>query len=500
MPLFPTHLYLTSKSKYTHTYIHIYIAALKLQQSHQKGHEKSASIIDSPNPRTSAFLLIIPVALSIHFLTHRMISCAVQPSSASQKEHLTSQVNAPQLPETDPIFNLSLDPSYPFGSEAANLEYSMLTAILGNPSPPGPSDENSRLGHPSVETNPQAAINNTYPQFANPGWPAPPPPPPPPQPTSQQLVPSQGRSPAITPSFLHQPSSDSPSTYTNTTAYRPSLGQTQSINSGSFHSPTSAASMHPTSSLPTIHQPQAQLHYSQPAWSDTNSHQQTMTEMTKPQTADSTYIHPQPSSSALPYANDAQSRGSQPQMHGLPPLSPPPSNSSPGTPGETIFPYQANQRAQSHSDSTRQRPVVRSRPSHLHQTPQWGFSNSSDSRTQYGSKSHVASTFGDMQDKFASSVYDTVTKPYDYTQGYHVLMRFLQERHVSVYSTLSKVLTRFRFDKNDILRVVRALAIVRPSLIALQMPLTEEDEIFVEKCFQRSLIVRKFFSLLNHTY
>lgn len=46
-----------------------------------------------------------------------------------------------------------------------------------------------------------------------------------------------------------------------------------------------------------------------------------------------------------------------------------------------------------------------------------------------------------------------------------------------------------RFDKNDILRIVRALAIVRPSLIALQMPLTEEDEVFVEKCFQRSLLV-----------
>ena len=44
------------------------------------------------------------------------------------------------------------------------------------------------------------------------------------------------------------------------------------------------------------------------------------------------------------------------------------------------------------------------------------------------------------------------------------------------------------FEKNDILRVVRALAIFRPSLIALQMPMTEEDEVFVEKCFQRSLI------------
>lgn len=46
-----------------------------------------------------------------------------------------------------------------------------------------------------------------------------------------------------------------------------------------------------------------------------------------------------------------------------------------------------------------------------------------------------------------------------------------------------------RFEKNDILRIVRALAIFRPSLIALQMPLTEEDEIFVEKCVQRSVIV-----------
>ena len=46
-----------------------------------------------------------------------------------------------------------------------------------------------------------------------------------------------------------------------------------------------------------------------------------------------------------------------------------------------------------------------------------------------------------------------------------------------------------RFEKNDILRVVRALAIFRPSLIALQMPMTEQDEIFVERALQRSLLV-----------
>lgn len=53
-----------------------------------------------------------------------------------------------------------------------------------------------------------------------------------------------------------------------------------------------------------------------------------------------------------------------------------------------------------------------------------------------------------------------------------------------------------RFEKNDILRIVRALAIFRPSLIALQMPLSLDDEVFVEKCFQRSLLVCSSFSWL----
>lgn len=70
------------------------------------------------------------------------------------------------------------------------------------------------------------------------------------------------------------------------------------------------------------------------------------------------------------------------------------------------------------------------------------------------------------------SINDRVTKPYDYTEGYHFLMKHLPTR----------------FEKNDILRIVRALAIFRPSLIALQMPLSLDDEIFVEKCFQRTLL------------
>ncbi|KAH8093940.1 hypothetical protein BXZ70DRAFT_372435 [Cristinia sonorae] len=83
----------------------------------------------------------------------------------------------------------------------------------------------------------------------------------------------------------------------------------------------------------------------------------------------------------------------------------------------------------------------------------------------------VATVGGQVRE--ATSVYKMVTKKYDYTEGYHFLMK-----HISCRG----------FEKNDILRIVRALAIFRPSLIALQMPMTEEDEVFIEKCFQRSLV------------
>jgi len=70
------------------------------------------------------------------------------------------------------------------------------------------------------------------------------------------------------------------------------------------------------------------------------------------------------------------------------------------------------------------------------------------------------------------NINDRITAPFEYTEGYHFLMKHLPTR----------------FEKNDILRIVRALAIFRPSLIALQMPLSLDDEIFVEKCFQRTLL------------
>ncbi|WFD36506.1 Transcriptional regulator of nonfermentable carbon utilization [Malassezia cuniculi] len=69
-------------------------------------------------------------------------------------------------------------------------------------------------------------------------------------------------------------------------------------------------------------------------------------------------------------------------------------------------------------------------------------------------------------------VYKNDTRPHRYTDGYHILLKYVTQK----------------FEKADVLRIVRALAIFRPSLIALQMALSEEDEIFVERAFQRTIL------------
>ncbi|GAA5839155.1 hypothetical protein JCM11251_003691 [Rhodosporidiobolus azoricus] len=95
-----------------------------------------------------------------------------------------------------------------------------------------------------------------------------------------------------------------------------------------------------------------------------------------------------------------------------------------------------------------------------------GFGDSPAAASATGSQSGVAGLLT------AEEAYRSVTKPYPYAQSYHYLVKHLKER----------------FEKNDILRIIRALATFRPSLIALQMPLTEEDETFVERTFQRTLV------------
>lgn len=72
----------------------------------------------------------------------------------------------------------------------------------------------------------------------------------------------------------------------------------------------------------------------------------------------------------------------------------------------------------------------------------------------------------------ASWVYEDVTEPYSYTAGFHGLTACLQRR----------------FSPATILRIAKSLASIRPSFIACTKSLNRQDLIFMETCFQRTLI------------
>ncbi|KAL8804937.1 MAG: hypothetical protein Q9182_002247 [Xanthomendoza sp. 2 TL-2023] len=72
----------------------------------------------------------------------------------------------------------------------------------------------------------------------------------------------------------------------------------------------------------------------------------------------------------------------------------------------------------------------------------------------------------------SSSVYESVKQPYPYTNGFHVLTAFLQQR----------------FSPQKTLRIAKALASIRPSFISCTKTLNRDDLIFMEKCFQRTLM------------
>ncbi|EME49716.1 hypothetical protein DOTSEDRAFT_68481 [Dothistroma septosporum NZE10] len=70
-----------------------------------------------------------------------------------------------------------------------------------------------------------------------------------------------------------------------------------------------------------------------------------------------------------------------------------------------------------------------------------------------------------------SEIYSSVQAPYSYTQGFHALTAFLQKR----------------YPKQQVLRIAKALATIRPSFISCNQRLNQDDLIFTEKCFQRTL-------------
>ncbi|KAG8747854.1 Transcriptional regulator of nonfermentable carbon utilization [Ceratobasidium sp. 414] len=93
---------------------------------------------------------------------------AEQPVTPQQTQLITNGLSSAEEPPsllpagfstpTDPLFNITFDPAYPFGSEAANLEYSILSAILNQQ--PDSANSNPSLD-PSTLTNPSPLISGT---------------------------------------------------------------------------------------------------------------------------------------------------------------------------------------------------------------------------------------------------------------------------------------------------------------------------------------------------
>ncbi|KAF9529192.1 hypothetical protein CPB83DRAFT_869094 [Crepidotus variabilis] len=280
-------------------------------------------------------------------------------ASATSTEPPTIPIAEP-FPQNEPILTSNFDPSFSFGSEAANLEYSILSAILGNPSPPEssttppPADLYSAWNSDTLDL-PSSSASNAGATYEN-------------QMSIQQPYDTSLANPNSNPAHYL--------TYPFPSPQRASLGPADLTYSASYSSTQTPTPAHPL-------QPRFPVD-------------------PRPKSPPAASIQP-------PASRDAPSRGL---------LSPPDSAHSPS--------------------STVSAPAVAS----------------------------------DMPASKWQTINDRVTVPYDYTEGYHFLMKYL----------------RTRFEKNDILRIVRALAIFRPSLIALQMPLSLDDEIFVEKCFQRSLL------------
>ncbi|KAI6135754.1 hypothetical protein EV401DRAFT_1844069 [Pisolithus croceorrhizus] len=283
-----------------------------------------------------------------------------QPAPKEKQEPVIAPPPEP-FSTTDPLFNLSFDPQFPFGSEAANLEYSILSAILGNPSPPSDS-----ASAPSP---------------------------------SQHAIPSGLQSSAWSPEPLHVQPQYAQNAGVN--PYSSGFGDQVQLSVPSSDVMLSAPPSSTFASCSPTHQ-SPELQY--PLYNNMQA--------------------PQAEGSALP------------------------------------------------APSRYTRDVLTSAPAVMVRAPSKETGSQSLVSSRHTSPSPENSTHLCGIDHHSVSAPLKVTTPYDYTEGYHFLMKHLPTR----------------FEKNDILRIVRALAIFRPSLIALQMPLTEEDEVFVEKCFQRSLL------------
>ncbi|UNI22582.1 Transcriptional regulator of nonfermentable carbon utilization [Purpureocillium takamizusanense] len=103
----------------------------------------------------------------------------------------------------------------------------------------------------------------------------------------------------------------------------------------------------------------------------------------------------------------------------------------------------------------------------------------------------VASKMKSKQDKLtqtilgkrqrdSAAVYASVKEPYPYTAGFHNMISVIKDR----------------LPLNKLLLIAKSLGEIRPSFISCTKDLTREDLVFMEKCFQRTLV--EFDDFLQH--
>lgn len=72
----------------------------------------------------------------------------------------------------------------------------------------------------------------------------------------------------------------------------------------------------------------------------------------------------------------------------------------------------------------------------------------------------------------SAAIYESVKEPYPYTAGFHNMVAVLRKR----------------LPGNKLLKIAKSLGEIRPSFISCTKDLTRQDLIFMEKCFQRTLV------------
>lgn len=88
-----------------------------------------------------------------------------------------------------------------------------------------------------------------------------------------------------------------------------------------------------------------------------------------------------------------------------------------------------------------------------------------------------------LQFKEPEDIYATIKKPFLYTPGFHKLIAYL----------------RGRFSKDKLVTMAESMAVYRPSFIACINSLRESDLIFMEQCFQRTLLTYDNFIKISGT-